>query len=76
MLVPVPIRCRIPDILRSKGLTQSWLADKTGLTKQRISDYVRMRDGRITSLQVAYLIANTLKVSPSDLYEWVWQKQE
>lgn len=76
MLVPVPIRCRIPELLRSKGLTQSWLASKTGLTKQRISDYARMRDGRITSLQIAYLIATKLNVNPGELYEWEWQDQE
>lgn len=69
----VPIRCRIPDILLSKGKTQSWLADRTGLSKQRISDYCTMR--RLVSIQIAKLIADELKVPIESLYEWKRQQE-
>lgn len=72
-MVPVPIRCRIPDILHSIGKSQSWLADRTGLSKQRISDYVNLR--RIPSLPIAYLIASVLKVNIEDLHVWEWQQE-
>ena len=68
-----PIRCRIPDILKSKGQTQSWLADQTGLSRQRISDYCTMR--RIMSIQVAKLIADELEVPMHSLYEWEGQQE-
>jgi len=67
-----PIRCRIPDILRSKGQTQTWLADRTGFSGQRVSDYCTMR--RLMSLQVAKLIADELRVPIEDLY--VWERQQ
>jgi len=67
-----PIRCRIPDILRSKGQTQTWLADRTGFSSQRVSDYCTMR--RLMSLQVAKLIADELRVPIEDLY--VWERQQ
>jgi len=74
MLVPVPTRCRIPEILRSRGLTQSWLADKTGLSRHRVSDYARMV--RIMTLQTAYMVATTLHVQVGELYVWEWREQE
>jgi len=67
-----PIRCRIPDILRSRGQTQTWLADRTGFSSQRVSDYCTMR--RLMSLQVAKLIADELRVPIEDLY--VWERQQ
>ena len=68
-----PIRCRIPDILRSKGQTQTWLADRTGFSSQRVSDYCTMR--RIMSIQVAKLIADELRVPMEQLYEWGRQQE-
>lgn len=64
----VPIRCRIPDILESKGLTQSWLADRLNLSRQRISDYCTMR--RLVSYPTGKLIADELGVPMQKLYEW------
>ncbi|MOA49748.1 hypothetical protein D3C78_1726670 [compost metagenome] len=72
-MVLVPIRCRIPDILHANGKTQQWLAEQTGYSKQRISDYVQMRC--IMSLPVAALIARILKVHIDDLYVWEWQQE-
>lgn len=67
----VPIRCRLPDILKDRS--QQWLAEQTGLTKQRISDYTNMR--YIMSLKVAAGIASVLKVHVEDLYEWKRQQE-
>jgi DNA-binding XRE family transcriptional regulator len=67
----VPIRCRLPELL--KGRSQQWLADQTGHSKQRISDYTNMR--YIMSLKVAANIAHILRVRIDDLYEWEWQQE-
>lgn len=69
----VPVRCRIPDLLRSMDKSQQWLAEQTGYSKQRISDYAQLR--YIMSLRVAALIAKVLKVYIDDLYEWEWQQE-
>lgn len=65
---PVPIRCRIPDILESMGKTQSWLADRLNMSRHRISDYCRMR--RLMSYPTGKLIADELNVPMQSLYEW------
>lgn len=70
---PIPVRCRIPDILKSKGQTQQWLADQTGYSKQRISDYVQLR--YTMRLPAATLIAKILRVHAEDLHEWDWQQE-
>lgn len=70
---PVPIRCRIPELLRKKGKTQQWLADQTGLSKQRISDYVQLR--YIMRLPTAALIARMLNVHIDELHIWEWQQE-
>lgn len=74
MMVLVPIRCRIPNILRSMGKTQSWLADMSGYSRHRISDYVAMR--RVMSIQVAATISHHLDIHIDELYEWRWQQEE
>lgn len=62
------VRCRIPDLLFRLGKTQNWLADQTGISKQRISAYVNLRV--IMTIQVAKLIAHKLKCTIDDLYEF------
>lgn len=69
----VPIRCLIPDILRSKGKSQQWLSEQTGLSKQRISDYSNMR--YIMSVPVAAVISHSLKVTINELYAWKRQQE-
>lgn len=61
------VRCRIPELLFRIGKTQTWLADETGITKQRISAYVNMRV--IMTIPVAAIIAKALKCKVDDLYE-------
>lgn len=64
----VPIRCRIPDLLEKIDRDQQWLADRSGMTKQQISDYVRMRN--LLGIVKAKQIAKLLKCHVEDLYEW------
>ncbi|MNC57587.1 hypothetical protein D3C81_1650360 [compost metagenome] len=66
---PIPVRCRIPDLLHRLGKNQSWLSDMTGIDKYRISEYVNLRSYRI-SLPRAVLIAHHLRCSVDDLFEW------
>lgn len=73
-MVPVPIRCRIPEHLKRIGQNQQWLADKARMSKQQLSDYVTMR--YVPGLPKAKQIANLLKCKCSDdLYEWEWREE-
>jgi putative transcriptional regulator len=65
----VPVKCRIPEHLIRLGKNQQWLSDKTGFTKERISEYVNLRSTNI-SLRRATLIAYYLKCHAHELYVW------
>jgi DNA-binding XRE family transcriptional regulator len=60
-------RCRIPEHLVRLRQTQTWLADETGISKQRISAYVNLRV--IMSFPVAFVVARKLKCHIEELYE-------
>jgi len=68
----VPVRCRIPELLKKKGKNQQWLADQTGLPKQRISDYVHLRLDNMT-IRRAALMAYYLNCGIDDLFVWEWR---
>ncbi|NJJ38585.1 helix-turn-helix domain-containing protein [Paenibacillus apii] len=68
----VPVSCRIPELLKKVGQNQQWLADKTGLSKQRISDIVHLRMDNIT-IRRAALIAYYLNCTMDDLFVWEWR---
>lgn len=68
----IPVSCRIPELLKKIGENQQWLADKTGLSKQRVSDIVHLRMDNITIRRGA-IIAHYLKCSIDDLFEWEWR---
>lgn len=73
-MVPIPIRCRIPEHLNNLGKDRLWLQNKSGLSKQQLSDYVNMR--YLMGLVKAKQIARLLKLQSSDeLYEWVWREE-
>lgn len=61
------VRCRIPEHLFRLKQTQTWLADQTGISRQRISAYVNLRV--IMSYPVAVIVARSLKCSLEDLYD-------
>lgn len=56
---------KLKDILKAKGLSQSWLADKIGVTQPDVSSWVT---GRFTpTLYHFYLICKYVGVEPNDL---------
>ena len=67
-----PISCRIPEHLERLKQSQQWLSDQTGIPKQQINDYIRMR--HIMGIVVAKRISEPLKVVIDDLYVWKWQR--
>ena len=69
-----PIRCRLPELIEERGLTQILFADQIGFTKQRLNAYCTMR--RIMSIQTAKFVAAKLKVRMEELYEWEGEQQE
>jgi DNA-binding Xre family transcriptional regulator len=62
-------RCRIPELLSSRKMTQQELADRTGIAKSTISAYCVGRR-ILMPLVNALLIADVLNCEPRDLYEW------
>lgn len=67
-----PISCRIPEHLDRLKQSQQWLSDQTGIPKQQINDYIKMR--HIMGIVVAKKVAVPLKVVIDDLYVWEWQR--
>ncbi|MBM7592223.1 helix-turn-helix transcriptional regulator [Brevibacillus fulvus] len=61
-------RCRLRQILRSRGIRQQQIADKLGMSKQQVNDYVNNRI--VMSLETARRFAIALSCSIEDLYEW------
>lgn len=71
----VPIRCHIPKLLHKIGKNQQWLADRTGISKQRISDYINLRIKNMR-LATAIIIANTIGCRVEELFDWEWRHEE
>jgi hypothetical protein len=68
-----PISCRIPEHLDRLKQSQQWLSDLTGVPKQQLSDYIKMR--HIMGIVVAKKFAVQLKINIDDLYIWDWQQK-
>lgn len=66
-----PVKCLIPQHLRVLNKNQQWLSEKTGMSKQQISNYVTM--DRIMTIQTAKRIAEIFNCCIDDLYEWVYE---
>jgi putative transcriptional regulator len=56
---------RIKEVLKDKGISQTWLAEKMEKSYPTINEYARNK--RQPSLEDLYKIANILNVSVSDL---------
>lgn len=56
---------RIKEVLKDKGISQTWLAKQTGKSYNTINEYAR--NVRQPSLEDLYHIAEILKVSAKDL---------
>lgn len=61
-------RCLLRQRLNSIRKSQKWLAETTGFTESRISDYIR--NERLMSLSAAKTIASAIGCSIDDLYDW------
>ena len=56
---------RIKEVLDSKGINQTWLAEKLGKSYNMVNSYVQNR--RQPSIEDLYKIAEILEVDPRDL---------
>lgn len=56
---------RIKEVLKDKGISQTWLAKKTGKSYNTINEYAR--NVRQPSLEDLYNIAEILNVEVKDL---------
>jgi transcriptional regulator with XRE-family HTH domain len=65
-------RCRLRELLVYANLTQNELADMVGRPKSQINDYVT--NDKVMSLRVAKEIADALRVTIDELYEWEYDK--
>lgn len=61
-------RCLLRQHLSRIRKSQKWLAENTGFTESRISDYIRNQ--RQMSLPAAKSIAVAIGCTIDDLYEW------
>lgn len=66
-----PIRCHIPERLKQLRKSQQWLAEQTGIPKQRINDYIHLR--LTMSFGRAVLIASALGIRIENIYDWAWR---
>ncbi|WP_143810371.1 helix-turn-helix transcriptional regulator [Paenibacillus sp. MY03] len=69
---PVPVRCRVPTLLKRIGKDQQWLADVTGKSKSQISDYCTLR--KVMNIRTAVLIAHYLTCTLDDIYVWEFRQ--
>ena len=72
-MIPAIVRSRIPQLLAKIGKDRKWLAEKSGMSRQQLSDYINLRF--IMHLNKAKLIAELLDVKIDDLYEWEWREE-
>lgn len=63
-----PGRCLLRQLLDKRKLSNQWLAEQTGLSEQKISNYVNGHTKM--GYGVAVSIALTLGVHAEDLYEF------
>jgi len=56
---------RIKEVLKDKGISQTWLAEKIGKSYPTINEYARNK--RQPSLEDLYKIAEILQVNAKDL---------
>lgn len=66
--------CQLQTLLDRKGMSQTELASRLGITRQQISKY--KRNETVMSYQVAYNISVILGCAMSDLYEWELRNKE
>jgi putative transcriptional regulator len=58
---------RLKEVLKHKGISQTWLAEKMGKSYPTINEYARNK--RLPSLEDLYKIAGILNVEVAELLE-------
>ena len=58
---------RIKEVLKDKGISQTWLADKMGKSYNTINEYARSK--RQPSIEVLFRIAEILNMEAKELIE-------
>ena len=58
---------RIKEVLKEKGISQTWLADKMGKSYNTINEYARNK--RQPSIEVLFKIADILNMEAKELIE-------
>ena len=66
-------RCLLTDLLDEANMTQQELADKLKVPKQQINKYTKNKT--VMSYGTAREVAEILKVSMEELYEWKTSKR-
>ncbi|MFX3633750.1 MAG: helix-turn-helix domain-containing protein [Candidatus Pristimantibacillus sp.] len=60
--------CQLKTLLKSKGMTQTVLEEKTGISQRMISHYAN--DGKRMNIDAARAISTALGCRMEDLYKW------
>ena len=58
---------RIKEVLKDKGISQTWLADKMGKSYNTINEYARNK--RQPSIEILFKIAEILDMEAKELIE-------
>ena len=62
------IKCKLKEILDSKGIKQTWLSEKVNIHRGTLNNIIANKYN--TSLEVAFKIANALNMRIDDVFEW------
>jgi len=60
------VKNRLRDILNERGISQTWVAKKVGVTRQTISNLINNRF--CPSLELAFQICDTLGLQLDDVF--------
>lgn len=60
------VKNRLKEILEDRGISQTWLAKKTDVTRQTISNVIN--DRFCPSLDLAFKICNALELQLDDVF--------
>lgn len=67
------VKNRLKEILEEKGITQTWLAKKVGVTRGNISNLINNRQQ--TTIEIAFKIADVLNMRLEDIFIYNKDKQ-
>lgn len=63
------VKNRLKEILDSRGIKQTWLAEQVGLHRGTLNNIIANKYN--TSLEIAFKIAYTLNLKIEDIFEWI-----